>query len=244
MQIRNDYNSFSHKGYEEDHAHHITKCLHEESHKRQEGAAAGIKKKAFSSMGKKEEGQDYMRGSIHSTGSRTGGLKKGPGLFKNFWDSMGDDNEKGDKENGPEKLFAMGREQAGSGIEAASSLIRHGIPHWVAGKWENVREKIKTGLSAALKRFGRDKEAFSTLADPKGHFAGKKQTGGDNPEKTGKGTRLEEAEIPAAFRSDSHLMDSYSKTGEYCRLNENLVYPKVKKQSQGSEATGLGAVPK
>ncbi|MDE7008885.1 MAG: hypothetical protein K2P07_12145, partial [Lachnospiraceae bacterium] len=39
-----------------------------------------------------------------------------------------------------------------------------------------------------------------------------------------KGTRGRKEEIITAQPADNHLMDSYSKTGNYCKLNENLTY--------------------
>lgn len=46
------------------------------------------------------------------------------------------------------------------------------------------------------------------------------------PGKQERGTRQADREIITATVSDSYLMDSYSKSGRYCRLNENMIYQK------------------
>ncbi|MDE7286107.1 MAG: hypothetical protein K2N55_04590, partial [Lachnospiraceae bacterium] len=48
------------------------------------------------------------------------------------------------------------------------------------------------------------------------------------------GTRRKVQDLRTAAMADTHLMDSYSKTGEYCRLNENLTYQK-NKMAEGAE---------
>lgn len=222
MQIRNDYHSFSGRQYQDSHTHHITKCLHEEKHRQHEAAAAGIKQRAEDAgKGQKTE-QDVVFQHGISTEKKDRESRKGFGTIRALWDSMG--NEK--KEETAQTHLADRRVFFNHGIDAASSAIRQRLPHWMINKWESVREKVRVGVKSALKRFGKDKDAFSALSDPKGQFAGRKESGEEYHEKAGVGTRRKKPDIMTAALADTHLMDSYSKTGEYCRLNENLTYQK------------------
>lgn len=222
MQIQSDYNSYSSTGYEHKHTHHITKCLHEEKQEQHNGGAAGIKADSFSMENSRESMKQetvYVQGEEQK---RTVSKKKGMGLLKEFWDAMGD--EGADDRQG---VFSSGSSHVGvKGIDAVTSAIKQIFPYRIINKWESVREKIKVGVNTALKRFGKGSTAFGALTDPKGHFTGKKETGRQLEERKEKGTRQKEGPVPTVPLSDSHLMDSYSKTGAYCRLNENLTYQK------------------
>lgn len=234
MQIQNDYNPHSGLNYEPAHTHHITKCLHEEEHIKQQTGAAGIKNKALSfDAAQEQKGLDgfYEYGSgIHR---EIGGGRGKPGVIREFWDSLGEEKEKG-AEN---ILAAWEKEKESSqmhtaGISAVSSAIRQIVPNFVITKVGNVREKIKAGIGAALKRFGKREDAFGALSNPGSYFGGKRKGKEEISEKTGKGTRRANQEIITATISDSHLMDSYSKTGRYCRLNENLIYQKNREDKE------------
>lgn len=237
MQIRNDYNSFSGTGYQHSHSHHITKCLHEEEHHQKQGAAAGMKQDVLSQgaepKAEEKEEQSVVFTGGSSTEKRTGGIKKGLGIMKEVWDSMGD-------ETGREtvKTLAMEKERpSNEGRNAVLSAIRYGISYRIINKWENIKGKIKVGIKSALKRFGRDSDTFGTLSDPKGRFTGKKDDGERYAQKAGKGTRKSRPDILTATMADTHLMDSYSKTGEYCRLNENLTYHQNKAAEKAGNQT-------
>lgn len=202
MQIQSDYNSYSGISYEQKHNHHITQCLHEEqqAHNKAAASAAGSRKDTLPS-GKSRNDLKEESTYIHEEAGRGPvGKKKGKGFVKGLWESLGE--------------------------ETVSSAIKQIFPYRIINKWENVREKIKVSVSTALKRFGREGAAFGALTDPKGHFRRKREADKQLEENKEKGTRQKEGAIPAAFLSDSHLMDSYSKTGAYCRLNENLTYQK------------------
>lgn len=233
MEIQNNYNSFSDRRYQESHTHHITKCLHEEEHEKNKGMAAGIRKDALSA-GEEEKARQESPFLNEAAGTRAKsagrlGLKKGLSVIKGIWDSMGDEKQ---AQSAAEKSFAAeNKTLSGEGIDAASSAVRQGLPYRIVNKWESVREKLKAGLSTALKRFNRG-DAFAALTDPKGNFRGKKGSHRHTLEKTGRGTRQGRPEILTAELSESHLMDSYSKTGEYCRINENLTYHKNKTEEK------------
>lgn len=229
MEIQNNYNAFSDRRYHESHTHHITKCLHEEESAKNKQMAAGMKQDAVSL----DEGEKAEQDSLFTYGAVSGiknstsgrGLKKGLEVVKGIWDAMGDEET---TKATAEKGLVTGSEMVkDAGIDAASSAIRQGIPFRIAAKWESVRERLKTGLSTALKRFSKG-DAFSALTDPKGNFRGKKGSGRREIERTGRGTRQKRPDILTASLSESHLMDSYSKTGEYCQINENLTYHKSK----------------
>lgn len=222
MQIQNDYNSYSNTGYEHRHKHHITKCLHEERQEQNKAAAAGIKKDAFTAETKKEDSQTEIVYTYKEEKKAASGMKKGIGFIRGIWDSMG---EEGTGEN-RSVLSPFDSHDGIKGIEAVTSAVRQALSHRIVNRWESVREKIRTGISSTLKRFGRGGEAFGALTDPRGHFAGKREADKQTKESKERGTRQKEVSVSAAYMSDSHLMDSYSKTGAYCRINENLTYQK------------------
>lgn len=229
MEIQNNYNTFSDRRYQESHTHHITKCLHEEEHTKSKTAAAGMKQDtlALGEAGKEEQENLFINGTASGMKKRAGGLglKKGLDVIKGIWDSMGDEEK---TMAAAEKGLVTGSEIAkDAGIDAASSQIRQGIAYRIVNRWESVRERLKTGLSTALKRFNRG-DAFGALTDPKGNFKGKKGSGRQGVERPARGTRQRKPDILTASLAESHLMDSYSKTGEYCQINENLTYHKSK----------------
>ncbi len=217
MQIRNDFNSYSGTEYRQSHTHHITKCLHEEETKKPDGGGTGVKMDVLSSNSAQEKGRQV---STHLYGEEAPKpktrVKKGLKFVKDMWDAMGDEKET----DGKEALMTDGREPL-EGTDAASSTVRQGLPHYIVNKWEQVREKVKTALSAALKRFGKGSGAFGALTDPGN---GKERNREPFTEKDKKGTRKSSQVTITAAYEDSHLMDSYSKNGKYCRLGENLTY--------------------
>ncbi|MBD5548181.1 MAG: hypothetical protein HDQ97_12390 [Lachnospiraceae bacterium] len=224
MQIRNDFTSFSGREYQNSHTHHITKCLHEEEHKRQEAAASGMKQGTADSAASQKTQQDVVFEHGIGTGKQASQVKKGLGTLRDIWDSMGD--EKGKEDLG---ALPVARESFfHNSINTVSLAFRAVISDRIVNKWESARERIKVNIKSALKRFSKNRDTFSTLSDPKGRFTGKKDTEEQYNQRPGKGTRRKEADLRTAVLSDTHLMDSYSKTGEYCRLNENLTYQKNK----------------
>lgn len=229
MQIQNNYHSFSDAGYQNPHTHHFTKCLHEEEHHKRESAASGIRKDAVEAASRDQEKNldEALTDGLGSRG-RAGGLKRGLGRIRGIWEAMGEEgkgeSEKASSLQGTSQTPHISHTQENTA--GVSSLIRLGLPERIVNKWEYVREKVKTGIKSALKRFGKEKDTFETLSDPKGRFAGKGETREQYSEKPGKGTRKQEPVTLTAAMQDTHLMDSYSKKGEYCRINENLTYQK------------------
>lgn len=231
MQIRNDFTSFSGREYQNSHTHHITKCLHEEEHKHQEAAAAGMKQSAADSASSQKTQQDAAFEYGISAAKQTSQVKKGLGTLRDIWDSMGDEKSRENQDTLPaakESFFH-------AGVNAVASAFRAVISDRIVNKWESARERLKVNIKSALKRFSKEHDTFGALSDPKGRFTGKKGTEEQYHQKAGKGTRRREADLRTAVLSDTHLMDSYSKTGEYCRLNENLTYQKNKMTEQSEK---------
>lgn len=223
MQIRNDFHSFSGREYQDSHTHHITKCLHEEGHK-QHMAASGMKQNAADSSSASQTAQrtqqDREPWPDITARKQTHRTQKGFGTLRSIWDSMGD--EKGEEMRGT--FSTEKRIYFHSYMEEALMGLRMSVADRIVSKWERVREKIKTNIRSALRRFGQNRDTFGALSDPKGRFTGKKDT--EEKYSRRQGTRRKEQELLTAAMSDTHLMDSYSKTGQYCRLNENLTYQK------------------
>lgn len=227
MRIDNDTTSYTGGQLTHSHHHHITKCLmeEEESSKRQAGAM-GIKKDTYQagSTGTSQEQTDPV-GIGLSEARRSGRFKIGKGFVRDIWDAMGDEGTSAKKGTSP--LHAQAADQHTRGIHGVNAMVsafRQNLSSYVVNKWEYVREKIRTGIHTSLKRFGKDKDGFTMLSDAGHQTDGQKGTKEWKREEMQKGTRVGKDEIPTAYPSDNHLMDSYSKTGEYCKLNENLTY--------------------
>ncbi len=221
MQIRNDFNSYSGTEYRQSHPHHMTKCLHEEGTKKPEAQSqgAGGKPDTFNPNNREEKGRQISPDPYREEAAvRKTGMKKGLKFVKDMWDAMGDDKGA----DGNETVVSEEGEPS-DGVAAASSAVKQGFPHYIVNKWEQVREKVKTALSSALKRFGKGSGAFGALADPGNGKEGSREA---LTEKEKKGTRRSSRVTVTAAYEDSHLMDSYSKNGKYCRLGENLTYQK------------------
>lgn len=229
MQIQGDYHPHSGRGYEPPHTHYITKCLHEEEHAKNQTGAAGIKNRAISSPAS-EESADGESFTGYGSVSRRSGAKGGrPGLIRSFWESLGEEKEDGKNK---ESIYAArdgGRkdsETSIAGISAVSAAFRQLIPAAVIARIGNVRERLKAGIGTVLKGFGKREDALGTLSNPGSYFEGKRRGKDALPGKQERGTRQADREIITATVSDSYLMDSYSKSGRYCRLNENMIYQK------------------
>lgn len=222
MQIRNDYTSFQNRNYQEGHTHHITECLQEDQVKQKEGALGagkgdpGLKN---STVAFSKDGDTYRMTTGQVTEqNRTG--KTGRGIFKNFWDSLGEESS-GEKQN----TWNLWRENLLSGIHGAAASIRDTFQYQIVERVQSIPTKIKAVLQSAGARFRREKDAFAALTD--GQTPSGKNNSGKEKSKDGQVTSTgKEDDIPTKVRSHSHLMDSYSRTGEYCQLNDNLTYGK------------------
>lgn len=226
MQIRNDYTSYSHAGYEHAHTHNITECLHEEQPKKQ-GGVSGSSKTERSSLSYQQQRQDtleFFSMTMQET-ARMEERKKGFSFIKRFWEGLGKED------GGSLSQIPMAAKEAilsqVQGIIHSAQTAIHSMPqHKILRKMAQMPVAIKTEISTALKKFGKGSEAFLALSDEKMPSGGKNTSGGKKNQKGQVATRKEEKEIPMAELSNSHLMDSYSKKGIYCKLNENLTYQK------------------
>lgn len=116
-------------------------------------------------------------------------------------------------------------------------MIRQGFNVLITERFESVRERLKVGIHTALKRFGKDSEPFGALTDPgTGSLFGSRTGNG-----TGKGSsksgnsHIKEENIESTSGINEHLMDSYSKSGKYCKINENLTYSRGRAPYKVSE---------
>lgn len=211
MQIRNDYHSGQGQAYSQSHSHHITECIHQEEHKKKTGNMS-----ARSSMGKQQDtgkaAVEYVASFAVEEMSVNQSSKK-KGSIKSFWDSLGED-------------------ETSSKSLVDKQAILNGIPAMAAamqGFWEGkvikplvaLKDRIKTMPSRAISRFGKDRGNFGELLKGGMLFDGGKSKGKKEQEKE---------ELQMKQPEDQHLLDSYNKSGNYCRLHENLTYQKPKER--------------
>ncbi len=83
----------------------------------------------------------------------------------------------------------------------------------------SAKNKIKTMPTELIRKFGKGKEAFASLAE-EGHKFGQH---GKGEKKKGK-----HEEIETMLPDNAHLTDSYNKSGRYCQIQDNLTYQKPK----------------
>ncbi len=231
MQIRNDYTSFQNRNYQEGHTHHITECLHDDQIKKKEGAAG-----SFRSMpGTQSKNVEFSKdGDTYQMAGAFVPVKKdkeksGISLIKGFWDALGEEG-KGEGKN----VMAAVKADVLSGIHGAATAIKDGFQYQIVGRLRNIPVKVKTVVRSAKARFGRRGDTFAALTDGQTQRRGSSHT-----EKQGKDGQVTSAkkdeDIPMKALKHSHLMDSYSRKGEYCQLNDNLTYRNVKRQKRISE---------
>ncbi len=228
MQVRNDY-TYQNQNYEHAHSHNITDCLHEETKKKQGQVAGGSK--AESSIGThRQQRTDSMELSYMIQHGREVQKEKNIGFskLKGFWESLGEESgEKAQKVplSIKERVFSHVQGIVHSAQTAVHSLFQKKLLHSVTV----ISKKIKMEISTALRRFKRGKDNFTALTE-EGMTSGQNAYGRRNGQKGQVATNKKEEEVPLAKLSNSHLMDSYSKTGAYCQLNENLTYQKPKER--------------
>lgn len=223
MRIESDTTSYLGNQLAHSHTHHITKCLHEEEADRKSGAAAGIRKDAYQAAEKAMSEEGSMAAEL-GAGMRRSGRKTGTGVgfFRGVWEAMGEEG-KDKREN---ILPVFNRDRSGRGVREMLLTVRQNLSDYIVNKLETVRDKIKIGTRLARKRFGKNQDGFTMSSD-----IGQQAPGNNNrrtweKENDKKGTRQNREELPTAYQADNHLMDSYSKTGEYCKINENLTFQK------------------
>jgi len=209
MQIRNDYHPQQGQTYSQSHTHYMTECLHEEKEKRKTEAPA----KSVSSYQKGDAAKaavEYVA-SFSVEGMSVNAGKKKPGMIRRFWDSLGDSGES-------VKGIDL-RQTALNGVHAATVAIQGFWERRIVKPVTGAKDKAKTIPSQAMRQFGKGKEAFGALLN-----GGMKFSGGNSKEKEQK----KDVQIKAGQPENHHLMDSYNKSGDYCRLHENLTYQKPK----------------
>lgn len=231
MQIRNDYTSFQNRNYQEGHTHHITECLHDDQIKKKEGAAGPSRSTPVTQSNHVEfskDGDTYQMAGTFVPVKKDKG-KSGIGLIKGFWDALGEEG-KGEGKN----VMAAVKADVLSGIHGAAAAIKDGFQYQIVGRLRSIPAKVKTVVQSAKTRFGRRGDAFAALTDGQTQRRGSSHT-----EKQGKDGQVTSAkkdeDIPMKALKHSHLMDSYSRKGEYCQLNDNLTYRNVKRQKRISE---------
>lgn len=227
MQVRNDY-TYQNQNFGHAHSHNITDCLHEEVTKKQEQFAGG--RKPENDIGSyKQQRTDSMELS-HMIQQGNEGLKEKKsvlGELKGFWDSLGEEDGKSERKvplSMKERVLSNMQGIVHSAQTAVHSLFQKKLLHSVTV----ISRKVKMEFSSALKRFKRGRNSFAALTEKEMNF-------GRNAYQRGRGQKgqlsgVKKEETPLAKLSNSHLMDSYSKTGAYCQLNENLTYQKPKKE--------------
>lgn len=229
MQIRNDY-SYQNQNYEHTHSHNITDCLHDDVKKQQGQIVGNSKLKSSSASYQQQKAATLELSSLIQPESKEAKEKKnGISFVKGFWNSLGEDSG-GSAKSIPlmvkENVLSHMQGVIHSAQTAVHSLFQKKMLHSVT----ILPQKIKMEISTALKKFGRGKEAFTALTEegmPSGQNAYQKGARQNGQMNSGK-----EEEIPMAKLPNSHLMDSYSKTGSYCQLNENLTYQKPKERRE------------
>ena len=226
MEIRNEYTSFNNKKYH-DHTHHITKCLQEEqSSRKTQAGGAGLRN--GQARGKSTEfsrdGDSYHMSAPAPVSSLD--FAKGKGFLRGLWDALGDE---GDSKEAGRGVASVLRESLLAGIHGAAAAIRHSFSGQVAERVKGLRERLRVSAEGGRRFFGRGREAFGALSDGK-TSSSRNRHGRERilsePAKEQAGTEKEREDIPMKILVNSHLTDSYSKSGEYCQLGENLTYRK------------------
>lgn len=129
------------------------------------------------------------------------------------------DTGKTDRAEQPEK-----KETSLSAVSGAASAFKDLFPFRIMNKWQEVREKIKVNVSAALKKFSREREAFGALSDWGTRPDNKKEEQEKLPKSLTGAAEKKEEELTGQMLSGSHLMDSYSRSGKYCQLSEHITF--------------------
>ena len=225
MQIQNNFKNYSGTEYQKSYTNHGAERFYGPEEKRPEGWETTAKEGRLGQEqpAKTEAGQLLSRENNSGRKNQETGLKKGVSVIRQIWDSMGEED------NAVEKGVLSAEEgrikgDSAGGILAAITAIRTQVSSYIIEKWEGTRDRVKEGAGAAFKRFNKRKDAFLALADPGRRSLGKKEEKHGRQGQAGRREGRTKPEILSAVVSDTHLTDSYSKTGEYCKLNDNLSY--------------------
>lgn len=223
MQVRNDYTSY--QGMDSNrnnHNHHVTDGFYEEVAKKTESGAGG--QSTFPSEGENVRAESSqtpqnIHTALYSAAKESRSTKK-VSWARQFWDYLGDESD-GNSKAATHLSF---RQVVMNGISSATAAFHESFPYRIINKWVDVRESIRTHVSTALKKFGKGREAFAALSDDR--MPSGKREGRHTREQRKEQIRARRAEVEVSIQTPAHnhLMDSYSKNGEYCQLNENITY--------------------
>lgn len=222
MQIRNDYTSYQGLGSNRNNHHqYVTDGLYEEVAKKAESGANEQSALSAQEESRKTESPQNIHMALYSATAKESRSAKKISWARRFWDYLGD--EQSGEQTGTKHLFSI-RPSVLGGINGAVAAFRENISRRIVNKWVEVRESIKTHANAALKKFGKGREAFTALSDqrmPSGNKEGQRDRERKREQII---TRRGAVEVIIQEPVHNHLMDSYSKNGEYCKLNDHLTY--------------------
>lgn len=229
MQIRNDYTSFQNRNYQEGHTHHITECLHDEQSKKKEGASGAGQSQQIvqgNDLEFSKDGDSYQM-SMDSKAVKKTSQKSGTSLVKGLWDALGDENSGNNK-----SVMDIINENLLSGIHGAASSLKDRFQYHFMERIQGFPARLKEIVKGAGAGFRRTKDTFAALTG--GQTSKKRESSHGGKQKTeGQVTAAKkDTDIPMKILKHSHLMDSYSRQGEYCQLNDNLTYRKTRSGKQ------------
>lgn len=220
MQIRNDYTSYQGlNSNRHNHDHHVTDCFYEEVARKTESGAAGQIAYSAQPEEKREENPQNVHVTLSSAAAGESRNTKKTSWARQFWDYLGDDaNAEG---NGMKPSFSI-KQTVMNGISVAAAAFHEGFPYRIVNKWVDIRKNIRTHVTAVLKKFGKNRETFTALAD-EGMPSGKRERQHRRQQQREQITiRRGAVEVSIQQPVPNHLMDSYSKNGEYCQLSDHL----------------------
>lgn len=219
MQIRNDYTSYQGLGSNRhNHNHHVTECFYEEAAKKTESGTGGQISYSVQPEKNRAESPQNVHMALYSAAVGESRDTKKTGWARKFWDYLGDENV----EEGKAAKHMSVRQVVMSGISGAVTAFHEKFSYPVMNKLVEVRESIKTYASGTLRKFGRGREAFTALSDERMPSGKRQRQRSREQQKRQITTRRGAVEVTIQPPVHNHLMDSYSRNGEYCQLNDHL----------------------
>lgn len=220
MQIRNDYTSY--QGMDSNrhnHNHHVTDCFYEETARKTQSGAAGEISYSMQPEKNRVENPQNVHMALFSAAAGESRNTKKTSWARQFWDYLGDDAST--EGNGTKPSFSI-RQTVMNGISGAMAAFHEGFPYRIVNKWVEIRKNIGTHVTAVLKKFGKNREAFTALADER-MPSGKRERQHQKEQRREQITiRRGAVEVSIQPSVHNHLMDSYTRNGEYCQLNDHL----------------------
>ena len=220
MQIRNDYTSY--QGMDSNrhnHNHHVTDCFYEEAARKTESGAGGQVSYSMQPEKKRTEDSQNVHMALYSAAAGKSRDTKKTSWARQFWDYLGEDANADGK--GMKPSFSI-RQTVMNGISGAAAAFREGFPHRIVNKWVEIRKNIRTHATAVLKKFGKNREAFTALADERMPSGKREKQRHSKQQREQITIRRGAVEVTIQPPVHDHLMDSYSRNGEYCQLNDHL----------------------